>query len=43
MGQTVDRYDFTVFTVSHYEEQAVSFKKVNLPESPVLGTSTLAG
>ena len=27
-------YDFPVFIVSHYGEQAVSFKKVNLPESP---------
>ena len=26
-------YDFPVFIVSHYREQAVSFKKVDLPES----------
>ena len=26
-------YDFPVFTVSHYREQAVSLKKVNLPGS----------
>ena len=26
-------YDFPVLTVSHYGEQAVSFKKVDLPES----------
>ena len=28
-------YDFPVFIVSHYGEQAVSFKKVDLPESLV--------
>ena len=29
-------YDFPGFTVSHYGEQAVSFKMVNLPESLTL-------
>ena len=28
-------YDFPVFIVSHYGEQAVSLKEVNLPESLV--------
>ena len=27
------RYDFPVFTISHYGEQAVSFKMVDLPKS----------
>ena len=30
------RYDFPVFTVSHYGEQAVSFKMVDLPKSLTL-------
>ena len=33
-------HDFPVFIVSHYGEQAVSFKKVDLPESLVQGKFT---